>query len=501
MNNLNNLLKSKEPIILYNLNSSNKLSLSNNLSLSKNYLLKYKTVQPNSLYECFIGKIKSSSNINNIIFSPQFSKKKEEESFKRIKDTDTDTGIRFSIDSVDIYELSNDNINKISKTILPQGIHGNKRDFLIISFNEEEANYTNSKTGALINKIETQNPSIIFVCTQESGSGNTHFQHIFKNRLEHIGYEQKEKADASYSIAHTAILIREKNRNCRTRVFCKKSEKSVTINQPLYSKKIGVESGNLKTIFKGSILIKLTYTKNGKEYKFAVVNSHLSFTDKENTYLGKRKKQFFDIVEEFDLQQLYNLGYNIFFCGDLNFRLFKGKLTDNRKLNNSKLTIPNEILGYVKSNGIINITKTKNNDRIKNELYELLGEKPENNLLEEFKKSLDIIKFPLTCAFKQKRYQNRYDSYTTTKSNKELAFENDPGQIDIFKCNSNKGNVQCIKIKKKFLSEKKTRRDPSNCDKILFALHNLTTDDKFFMPKFPDDSDHKLISLSGNFIE
>ena len=59
------------------------------------------------------------------------------------------------------------------------------------------------------------------------------------------------------------------------------------------------------------------------EQKIIVVNSHLFFDKSSlNSGLKKREEQFLKIVDEFNLIDYWKKGYNIFFCGDLNFRLY-----------------------------------------------------------------------------------------------------------------------------------------------------------------------------------
>ncbi len=135
--------------------------------------------------------------------------------------------------------------------------------------------------------------------------------------------------------------------------------------------------------------------------------------------------------------------------------------------------------------GIINLSLNTNID---NELYAKLRSITTNHanhgLLVKFKESLDIIKFPLTCPLKKHRFKN-------IKNSKNSNIK--------YKCKENKGDFQCTKTKGIFI-KKTTPRTPSNCDKILFALINLTIcKEDLYLPKYPDNSDHRVISLSGIF--
>ena len=103
------------------------------------------------------------------------------------------------------------------------------------------------------------------------------------------------------------------------------------------SKKSGLGEYIEFTQFKGSISTRLVIkrfdnTSDKKDINFIVVNSHLYFqspNSKGNTGLKKRETEFYNIINEFKLNDYYNNDYNIFFCGDLNFRLgLKKKYTN-----------------------------------------------------------------------------------------------------------------------------------------------------------------------------
>jgi len=289
----------------------------------------------------------------------------------------------------------------------------NHKDFLIISFNEEEADYSKAIMNELLEKIYKELPAIIFVCTQESRSGNSlHFQHIFEDKLKKKNiYDRLLKVDGSKFTFKVGFM---NDRNCRTRIFYNKNrivlnidgikktyKNSKKIEITSIEKKITDKSGlhetYSKAAFKNAILTKVILKYKQIEYKFIVINTHLFFTDSGLTLLHERKKQFLDLVNEFDLNNLYKIHkFNIFFCGDLNFRLFEGNIY-KRNLSNTNLTTPKKIFALLKPNdtnnnetkynkarGIINLSKQLNrNNPIKNELYNILIEEIENNKLKK----------------------------------------------------------------------------------------------------------------------
>ncbi len=186
----------------------------------------------------------------------------------------------------------------------------------------------------LTTKIESETPNIIFVCTQESRSGDAnHFQHVFGEKLKE-NYTRLLKVDGS-KYTGTALSLFSKNRNCRTRIYYLKNKvinRSTNSKNSTNSTKIiithkeeqltvnsSLGSFSFKGIYKNAILTKVTLYSKNIDYKFAVVNTHLFFTDKSNTYLSKRTEQFFNLVREFNLTDLYEKdNYNIFFCGVFN---------------------------------------------------------------------------------------------------------------------------------------------------------------------------------------
>ena len=407
-----------------------------------------------------------------------------------------------------------------------------EENFLIITFNEGAEDYTNTNIASLLAKIIEKQPIIIFVCTQESAFGTkTHFQHVFENNLlkQIPHYKRLYKTDgAKFGIT----LGFKSDKNCRTRIFynteivqnnllysgyfsksipSKYSNKSVQINNSTFenesyknntklnststqkfkilkfgkykSRQSGLTSVYEKTAFKSSILTRVELVdRSNNEYKFIVVNSHLFFKGNGNTGLAKRTEEFLKLMYEYKLYELYEKGYNIFFCGDLNFRLSNSTFRNKPNIKAHSKSILNQ---QVK--GIIGNKQNLNNYNIKNELYELLKKKLNNskninestklyklvNLFEQFKTSLQIIGFPLTCRLVEGRsrnnQQNKYSCNNKTQNSKAL--------------------FGCVK--------NGVARIPSNCDKILFATQQNIKIEKsdLFMPTKPNESDHQLLAL------
>lgn len=216
---------------------------------------------------------------------------------------------------------------------------------LLISYNEGEQDFYNKnytiydkngphpiKGGDLENikfMINEKSPNIIFICTQKSksqvvialpgssltGSNSTkHFPHVLGKFLLANGYENIYKKDASFIIRGVT-----QNNNVRTRIY-KKINPSTSLGLSLIKNKLSSNTiGQLSTMTVNRQAIYNELTINGK--KLIVVNTELSSTDSVNFGESDRRKEFLSLVKEFELHKRYNEGYNIIFCGSLNFRL------------------------------------------------------------------------------------------------------------------------------------------------------------------------------------
>lgn len=281
-------------------------------------------------------------------------KKFEEEYIKKLGNILTKHGEKNNIENIIR--------NKINFIPIQSNIHKNK-DFYILSFNEKAQNYTERDSNDVINKIIELNPSVLIICTQESGSGITsHFQKILQKRLNGSEYKLISHRDESKTI------IKIGNKNVRTyfyvnmdkinfgdeikrkfktirkkRLFIfenknvtkqERNDENKSIELINYEWTRSKESFGYKgankigrvmkgTIYKGAICLKITLKYNGLEHSFIVVNT--------NFKKDKKISQFMDICKEFNL---YNQIYNstIFFCGDLNFDI-KNNFERNNELN------------------------------------------------------------------------------------------------------------------------------------------------------------------------
>jgi len=237
------------------------------------------------------------------------------------------------------------------------------KDFLILSYNEGQKDFEENDCKEIIDKINVEKPAFIFVCTQESNKNSKrNYQHIFGEFIKKYDYKRLLKLDAF----NPTIPIY--NRNIRTRIYYNTKNvynkidimknkflitgqededksylfedifnnnnyinKKYLISEVGYtiSKKSGLGEYIEFTQFKGSISTRLVIkrfdnTSDKKDINFIVVNSHLYFqspNSKGNTGLKKRETEFYNVINEFKLNEYYNKDYNIFFCGDLNFRL------------------------------------------------------------------------------------------------------------------------------------------------------------------------------------
>ena len=429
-------------------------------------------------------------------------------------------------------------------------------EFLIISFNEAAQAFDFNDIASIIKKIYEEKPKFIFVCTQESAtSGKEHFQHILgeilkkrnkTNKIELLiqkmlnenniktkktTYNLLTKFDASQLTLITG------NKNVRTRIYY---ESSVVLNnnnnktntenvsneeQSLLNNNYSIKNYEIKkskqsglgsaigaTIYKGSIFTKLNIIKNGVPFKMIIINSHLFYKKNKDTGLNVRKKEFTDIIKEFNLIKLWKEGYNIFFCGDLNFRLvsYDGKMSPLYD-NVSK----NIINSYVNNNSLYKYNFT-NNHKSNNELYSYLNElhisknlnQNEKNFYLELLSSIETIGLHLTSKYFEglnnkniKFFTQRYNimnENNLTNNNKKEEI-NRKTKLGIIPENTTIFNIRPKK--------NGHPRIPSMTDRIIFCLADTETNrnKKQYIPDInpanfnifltPDKSDHKMITL------
>ena len=381
------------------------------------------------------------------------------------------------------------------------------KDILIISYNEGAKKFNDSNCDEIINQILLEEPALIYVATQESISGGVidHYQHRLRHQLEDLNYQLLEKYDASISIPTIGGII--VNKNVRSRVYFNKdkvyydvkysnakelllSKIKITSKKFKESTKSGFKSlGLLKkffkvkdapepTLFKGSIYTELILDINNNPVKFIFVNSHLFYKKKSNTGIEERIKEFNNLVTEFELIDKWKEGYNIFFCGDLNFRLFSSSNLhyDTSTGKNSYHKSINIIKDYILKLHSDDNEKKEINKKLKkeSELYNFLNSEA-NSFYSELKKSIDNIGIHLTAKYKE----------NTINNTKQL-----------FKKETHVTNEKITKVFN-ILPKNKYIRIPSQTDVILYALsNNISINPKNFkMYLSPDRSDHKMVSL------
>ena len=546
---------------------------------------------------------------------------KDEESYNIFEET-----IKFLHKNCNLIEnniIKNKNIlNKSIDSTIPvtKNIKDKVRsDFLIVSYNEEAEQFTYNDCLPIIFKILDENPSFIFVCTQESKSGNFrniynagHYQHVLGNHIIKLDYTRLTKIDAS--------VIGIKDKNVRTRIYINKNnirydtfnkiitnlkkegfindnskkkikniikeDNSFNLDQNTYKRyknidnkyiiksfgsKKSIESGlgsdtgfgfkKVFTLYKGSIFTRLEFTKNingvEKDYKIIVVNSHLFYKKSGDTGVKEREKELTDIIKEFKLIEHWKKGYNIFFCGDMNFRLNnveeKNKTLEDYKsiilmylLNNSKykkessknLKLKNELYNYIFKHSSYEIENDLNHSFIKNfekfiindpkyskyindnSLFENISN-INSNELKDLKKQLqnDYNKYILNHNLKNhrntlvssntKEYLDApfYNSlmYSIDKLGVHLSSKYYEGKslenIKFYKDKNINNSEEIFDIYPKKNGKSLYPRVPSQTDRIIFALSEKNNNIKispynFNVHLFPDKSDHKMISLS-----
>ena len=257
---------------------------------------------------------------------------------KYIYENNEDTGIyifwKYQDDKYKIIEeIGNKNYNTISKKFY--------KDFYILSFNEKAQNYTERDSNNVINKIIELNPSVLIICTQESGSGTTsHFQKILQKRLNGLNYKLISHRDESKTI------IKIGNKNVRTYFYVnmnkinfgdeiKRKFKTIVTKQERNNENKSIELINYEwkrskesfgykganiigrvmkgTIYKGAICLKIMLKYNGLEHSFIIVNTNFSNNN-------RKQDQFDNVCKEFNLENEI-VNSTIFFCGDLNFNI------------------------------------------------------------------------------------------------------------------------------------------------------------------------------------
>ena len=436
-------------------------------------------------------------------------------------------------------------------------------DILIVSYNEANRKYDSNDCLLLVNKIIDENPIFIFVGTQESSVNLKNFQNILSQELDKINYkliaedsghitEIKGKNVRSKLYLNQNSIIKDKSKNNKLTNALHKSD---FLDEPSKSKNnkdiikyvnttVSKESGlgslitRYVTFYKGSIMTELVFNYKGIDQKFIVVNSHLYYTATGNTGVHERRLELLKLIREFELVGKNKDGYNIFFCGDLNFRLGD---KSTRGINEN--IIANEIIEeYLKNNSEYK-KNSSNNLKLNNELYKYLNNpehylvnasKP-NTLLKITKNSVKsgISKFgskigslfftkgpeiearPDISNIKKKSIPDiTYPEIIFFKTFKESINHIGTHLTSKYKENQVDKNINFYKYKK--IDSRKTvfdlrppkddiMRMPSSTDRILYSLGNpdniIISPYNFDIYVFPDKSDHKMITLSMELCE
>ena len=391
-----------------------------------------------------------------------------------------------------------------------------KSDVLIISYNENAQKFIANDCYPILHKIILERPSFIVVSTQESYSRSfknaifetQQYPHVLGENLKILNYSLLDKEDASafgikdknvrtriyynnYTVVYNKVLNKVKNK-VKNKVYLSntiKNQSNTNTNKFIikkYSYKISSKSGLSTflrgTIYKGSIFFRLEFTKNDVDYKFIFVNSHLSYKND----LSNGQKQFIDLIEEFNLITYWKKGYNIFFLGDLNFRVYsiknnpeyslRKKIKNAPKINQSPVYKENSWNNYkspIQNTNELYIQNT-------NELYQYLNKLKKNNATDFYKQLQESIT-ELGIHLKGK-YYNSFSKNKNKEANKLLANKSIKDKTRIFP------------------------RIPYQTDKILYAIANNNNPNikisasNFEVWFFPNKSDHKMITLSFELI-
>ena len=267
-------------------------------------------------------------------------------------------------------------------------------NILVLSYNEGNKSFDADQCEEVFKKINKTLPDLIVLCSQESRyEGKSfgsilHKEYLLKN-YDYIKHDRHSKIFLEEIVISLPNII-TKYGDVRTKIFIKKNIKIINSEKTIDF-----------TLGKGSIMSKIEFNNN----KFIFVNSHYAFKGSGNTGLEKRTEQFFKTIHEFELYKYVNT-HQIFFCGDLNFRLdetYFNKYIENKNRYINKYTPLNQ------KQKIENNTFNDNEDFIKN-LFHLKEKnkitKSTKSIIEKLKKSiLNTSKNPLNYSkFKKLHY-------------------------------------------------------------------------------------------------
>jgi hypothetical protein len=422
--------------------------------------------------------------------------------------------------------------SNIEPNIEPNIEKNNK--LLVISYNEGEEDFYQSDIINFwdnfknISENPSEDPSVIIVCTQKSksqvmiavpgmktvtGSNSTkHFPHVIGNFLNSKGYVSSEKLKKN---ASTMIRGISENNNVRTRIYIKRDNK-FNIYEDEFIAKLSVKTvGQFSTMSVNRQAICYDINLNNK--KIIIVNTELASYNNGDFGLSDRQEEFMGLIKEFKLHEKYNNGYNIIFCGSLNFKLNPFKMINNdnksiiyKELKNKILkkyninTYKKDLLKYNELKVYVeNLIRKINNNNNLNIIKNIIGNKYDeikNNqilyrvLLNKFLDSINEIGINLTCDYNltPKNYRV-YHPLKLGSVGKNLVESFDSGHSKYKESNTTKTGVvkgfvsgmytgtksvasSLVKPIKKYTEEdfeanqEKGFKIPSMCDRILFAL-------------------------------
>jgi hypothetical protein len=435
-----------------------------------------------------------------------------------------------------------------------------KNDILIISYNENNKYFEEIDTYPILFKILIEKPKIIFVCTQESSSRalitlitllskKKHYQHVLGVELMKLGYGLIGKIDASKSFVNDKnvrmrvyyrtddvifsnfnnqfqldsqkYLILPKNISIQSCLSCGKPNPTINISRSK-SKISGLGTSYKYTLYKGSVMAKIKIIiKNSeinKEYKIIVVNSHLFYKDTGNTGLQQRKEEMINLIKEFKLVEEWKNSYNIFFSGDLNFKLnvpsdsienlisqyiqnespYKKNFTDTYIKNTPSSPLPEQV--FQVSDELADFLSYKKIEiECKNGANKIKARKLKANL-----PSGEMVNNEKSCNLK---FQYEYNFYqklleSILSTGLHLTYKYRKGQAETAQKLFYDKNISLIN--QVFDLTNNPIKKPSMSDRILYVMseqNNISiSPSNFDIFLFPDKSSHKMITLSFELV-
>ena len=320
--------------------------------------------------------------------------------------------------SLPISEKRNVNLDGLSslEEVPIPNLHSNlsnmqnfvRKKIFFISYNEEEQDFNIDDLAEIQEKIKQNNPTIIIICTQKSNStGNKHFSHVLGEYLKNGIYKLIYKKNASTTLSTITY-----NNNVRTRIYLRNNVENII--QKRGNNSYNIINNLSKTINQGtkSTLGRQAICTTINDLSLIIVNTELFSDDFNNsnspnnsfrTNIPNKQQEFYNLVSEFKLHEKYNQGYNIIFCGSLNFRLgksFFSKLVPSiENIHNCK-EVKNKIIEGKNTKNIKNLI---NYNELKMYLNQMENLKNVNSMLktlfQKFSESIKQIGFVHNCSF------------------------------------------------------------------------------------------------------